>query len=238
MNQDYSRRDFIKTAVEGGTVFLFGGFGVLKVAQAAVDEKTKEEDKDKNKEPKKTIFTMVVVDYAKCTGCRTCETVCSAYNYKRMVEDEILNGLGNPHDSNIKVYNYNPDVDIPVVCMMCPDAPCVQSCPVEPDPETNQRALYRDEKTLTIKLNPDRCVGCGTCSMVCTAGTIIPNPDSNQPEGICTLCDGDPQCVKYCPYGALSYLEVDAKSRFYGMRADKIAEELIKEWYGEVRSGE
>ncbi len=29
----------------------------------------------------------------------------------------------------------------------------------------------------------------------------------------CDLCEGDPECVKYCPYGAIEYLPVDEAER-------------------------
>lgn len=39
---------------------------------------------------------MVLVDYKKCTGCRTFESVCSAYNNPIRINVETLLGLGNP----------------------------------------------------------------------------------------------------------------------------------------------
>ena len=145
-----TRRDFMgRTALGGGALFLFGNLGVLRVARA--------------KKRGKSAYSMIVVDYSKCTGCRTCETACSASNHKKVINGEELNGLGNPHLSNIKVYGYNPDVDVPTVCAMCPDAPCIEACPVEPDEKTGRKALYRDEKTLTIKNDPQRCEACGSC---------------------------------------------------------------------------
>lgn len=213
-----NRRDFIKkTVLGGGALFLAGNFGILRIVKGETVENP-------------TCY-MIIVDYTQCTGCRTCEAVCSAYNHKQTVNGEKLNGLGNPYFSNIRVYSYNPDADIPAVCTMCPDNPCIDACPVEPDPKTGKKALYRDEKTFTIKSDPDRCIGCGDCARECRVGVIIPNPKTNKPERMCTFCNGDPQCVKYCPYGALSKVKVDTKKEFYGMKPDKIAEALIKRWY-------
>jgi len=213
-----SRRDFMKTtALGGGALLLIGNLGILRVVESRAGEAP--------------ASFMIVVDYSKCTGCRTCETACSAYNQKRTVNREILNGLGNPYFSNIRVYGYNPDVDIPSVCAMCPDSPCIEACPVEPDQKTGRRALYRDDKTSTIKNDLERCIGCGSCAGKCRVGVIIPNPETNKPERMCTLCDGDPQCVKYCPYGALSHVRVDIGREFFGLKPDQIAADLIKEWY-------
>ncbi len=219
--EPYTRRDFIRDVAFGSSaLFLFGNLGVLHVAEA--------------KEGESTVYHMIVVDYTKCTGCRTCETVCSAFNHKQTVNGEALLGLGNPYYSNIRVYPYNPDVDIPVTCAMCPDNPCIEACPVSPHPETGRKALYRDDKTGAIKNDLERCIACGSCAEACRtqrSGIIVPNPETNKPERMCTLCDGDPQCVKHCPFEALSHVEVSVGQEFYGLTSEKIAVELIKRWY-------
>ena len=214
----WSRRKFLKAAVGGSGMAMLGQFGLVRVAYA--------QQGDENQ------LTMILVDYAKCTGCRTCETVCSAFNHPQTVDGEILNGLGNPDLANIRVYGYNPDVDIPAVCAMCPDSPCIEACPVEPDPKTGRRALYREEQNLTIRSDPDRCIGCGSCAEACRTGVIIQNAETERPEHMCNLCGGDPQCVKYCPFEALSQVKVDIKQRFYAMKPEQIAHKLMEEWYG------
>jgi len=214
-----TRRAFIrKIALGGGVLVLRDGWGLFSVARAT-DQATE--------------YSMVLVDHSKCTGCRTCETVCSAHNHPDLIDGEWLSGTGNPHFSNIKVYPFNPEVDVPAVCAMCPDNPCIEACPVEPDPATGRRALYRDDKTGTITNDPDRCIGCGSCAEACRVGVIVPHPETTKPERMCTLCDGDPQCVKQCPYGALSLVTVDTSARFYGLRPEQIAAVLHEEWYGE-----
>ena len=208
----------MKTTLGSGAMVLLGQFGVFRLASARQGEKN--------------ALTMIVVDYARCTGCRTCETVCSAYNHPKKVNGELLNGAGNPHLSNIKVYAFNPDVDVPSVCAMCPDNPCIASCPVDPDPLTGHRALFRDSKTRSITNDPDRCIGCGSCAETCRAGVIVPHPETDKPERMCNLCNGEPMCVKYCPFEALSQVNVDTSRKFYALKPEKIAEQLIGEWYG------
>lgn len=109
---------------------------------------------------------------------------------------------------------------------MCPDAPCVNSCPVEPDPKTGIKALYRDKKNFDNKKNdPARCIGCGNCARACAEqrkGVIELDSKTGKPRGICTLCNGDPQCVKHCPFDALSYVEVNEKQKFYGLSPEKL----------------
>ena len=106
----------MKVAFSGGTMVLLGQFGLFRLANAQQEDEAS--------------LTMIVVDYSKCTGCRTCETVCSAFNHPREVNGELLNGTGNPYLSNIKVHPSNPDADVPTVCTMCPDNPCIEACPV------------------------------------------------------------------------------------------------------------
>lgn len=221
-----TRREFIKgVGLGGGAVVLLGQFGVHGLAWALSGDPE---------------LKMVIVDYTKCTGCRTCETACSAQNHSVSIAGRKLPGLGNPRFANIRVHSFNPDVDVPSVCAMCNDTPCVKACPVEPDAKAGRRALYRDQVTHTIYNDPARCIGCQSCAKACATqrtGVITPNPLTGRPERMCTLCGGDPQCVKRCPFGALSYVEVRSDRKFYGLGPEKIAAELAKGWYGTAEFG-
>ncbi len=142
----FSRREFVKgIGIGAGAVVLFGRFGVNAAAWALSGD---------------PVLKMVLVDYTKCTGCRTCETACSSRNRPVTINGEDLPGLGNPRYANIRVQSFNPEVDVPNVCAMCADTPCVKACPVKPDAKTGRRALYRDEATRTISNDTGRCIGC------------------------------------------------------------------------------
>ncbi len=117
-----SRREFLKQIALGGGGLLIGGRFLVRQAWAGTEEG-------------KAVYSMIVVDFNKCAGCRTCETACSSFNHKITVGGRELPGLGDPHLSNIRVMPFSPDVDIPVTCVMCKDAPCIEACPVEPDAE-------------------------------------------------------------------------------------------------------
>jgi anaerobic carbon-monoxide dehydrogenase iron sulfur subunit len=217
-----SRRDFLKkVSLGGGTIILSNRYLVRGLFAQT--------------EAKKTVFSMVVVDFNKCTGCRTCETVCSSSNHMKLVDGKELPDLGNPALSNIRVHSYNPDVDIPVTCLMCDDAPCLEACPVDPDPKTGRKAIYREAGRPVLHNDLERCIGCGSCSEACRtkrAGVIIPNPQTHKPERMCTLCNGDPQCVKNCPFQALSYVVEGMKGKYYGTSPDEVAKTLTTLWYG------
>jgi len=217
-----SRREFLsRTALgAGGTLLFLNGCGAwmpIKTIQK------KEEG-----------YSLIAVDFNKCTGCRTCEAVCSAYNNPVDAGGVKQNGLGNPAMANIRVDEFNPDVSVPNVCAMCSDAPCIQACPVSADPATGRRALYRDGNPATIQNDPDRCIRCGSCAEACkekSVGIIAQNPETELPEHMCTLCDGDPQCVAHCPYEALSVVTVISDREFYRTSPEKIADQLNRRWY-------
>ena len=215
--KNYSRRHFLQDIAYGGSgLVILGtfGFSIFK-------------DKEKH------IIKAISVDFTKCTGCRTCETACSAYNHPVIINGQKMSGVGNPHLSNIKIHHFNPDIDIPSTCALCPDAPCIEACPISPDLITGHKALYRDEN-MTIKNDPDRCIGCMQCAKACErlrGGIIHPNPETHRPERMCTLCDGNPQCVENCPFGALSYIEMPADRDLANLSPKKIAERLIEQLY-------
>ena len=218
LTSDISRKEFLrKLAIGAGGMALLGNFGFIFPFKSPNGE-----------------IKAIIVDFNKCAGCRTCETACSAFNNQVEVDGQMMKGLGNPDLSNIKVWHYNPDVDVPVTCFLCEDAPCIEACPILPDPITGRKALYRDEAFNTIKCDLDRCIGCEKCSKACrekSGGVIFPNGNTGKPEHMCTLCDGDPQCVKYCPYGALQYLGVTSDMILRNTSPEKIAEFLIEKYY-------
>ncbi len=219
--QGSSRREFLKRISLGsGGVILFDHFLVRELCAQS--------------EGKRMVFSLIVVDFNKCTGCRTCETVCSSFNRRQMINGKELPGLGNPYFSNIRVYHYNPDVDVPVTCLMCDDAPCIEACPIAADPQTGRKALYR-EGTLPVLYNDlGRCIGCGSCAEACRkqrVGAIIPNPQTHKPERLCNLCNGDPQCVAHCPFGALSHIVESTKGRYYHFSPAEVSRTLARRWY-------
>jgi Fe-S-cluster-containing hydrogenase component 2 len=218
LTSDISRKEFLKKlAIGAGGMALLGNFGFIFPNKNSDGE-----------------IKAIVVDFSKCAGCRTCETACSAYNHQVEVDGLMMKGLGNPDLSNIKVWHYNPDVDVPVTCFLCEDTPCIDACPIPPDPITGRKALYRDGIFNTIKCDLDRCIGCEKCSKAChekSGAVIFPNKSTGKPEHMCTLCDGDPQCVKYCPYGALQYLSITPDMPLRNTSPEKIAEILIEKYY-------
>ena len=218
LSSNQSRRDFLHSLAMGaGGLAIFSNFGFIFADNGTNGE-----------------ISAIVVNFNLCAGCRTCETVCSANNHKVLVDNELVYGLGNPDLSNIKVWHYNEDVDIPVTCFLCDDAPCIEACPIEADAVTGHKALYRDDKLGVIMNDTKRCIGCEKCAKACReerGGVIFPNKVSGKPEHMCTLCNGDPHCVKYCPYGALKYVKIKSDMPLRNIPPDEIAHKMIQQFY-------
>ena len=135
---------------------------------------------------------ILVVDHAKCTGCRLCEMVCSVKH----------TGVSNPSRSRIHVIKWPLEgLELPMFCQQCEDAPCVAICP--------QDALSRDPELDRVTLNYDLCIGCKMCVTACPFGGM--GIDVVAREVIkCDLCDGDPACVRFCEPGALQFVPATA----------------------------
>lgn len=85
---------------------------------------------------------------------------------------------------------------VPVTCEQCEDALCVTLCPAE--------ALRRRDGDGVVVVDEARCIGCRTCAEVCPQGAPFVDPRLGTSQK-CTLCDGDPACVKVCAERALTF---------------------------------
>lgn len=122
----------------------------------------------------------LVVDPKKCTGCRQCEIVCSISQC----------GVSNPTKSRIRIIHWrNESMFIPISCQQCEDAPCMTACPRE--------AIQRDVGLDRVVVDYDRCISCKICVSACPFGAMGFDPQ-DQKVFKCNLCDGDPQCVRFC----------------------------------------
>lgn len=132
---------------------------------------------------------VLAVDYEKCTGCRLCELVCS-------VQHE---GVSNPSRSRIKVIKWEQEGRyVPMSCQQCQSAPCLEICPV--------KAISRDETLNMVNVDYDICIGCRMCVAVCPFGAMAFDTRTNKVRK-CDLCDGDPQCARFCDVDAVMYVD-------------------------------
>jgi anaerobic carbon-monoxide dehydrogenase iron sulfur subunit len=134
------------------------------------------------------------IDYEKCTGCRLCELVCAVKH----------SGISNPARARIKVMKWEQEgLYVPMSCQQCQDAPCLNVCPV--------KAISRDEELGRVMVNYDVCIGCRSCVTVCPFGAMSFNVIDRQVLK-CDLCDGEPQCVRFCDRKAVDFVSPDEVS--------------------------
>lgn len=137
------------------------------------------------------MYKNIVVDPAKCTGCRICEVACSFEHTQAC----------HPAQSRIKIIkDEDHGIAIPILCAHCTDAPCQLACPLD--------IISRDPVTGIVSRQEGACIGCRACMIACPYGAI----SLDTMRGImihCDVCEGDPACVKYCPTEALTYVRTD-----------------------------
>ena len=143
---DTSRRGFIGFLVRGAT--LVAGLGVAWKAGAS--RIFREVLPARSIAPGDQKWVMVI-DLAKCDGCRDCTKACRKMHYVPPIQEWI------------RVYEVtdNPAAGshyLPRPCMHCDNPPCVRGCPVS--------ATYKRTDGVVMQDN-DRCIGCRNCIAQC-----------------------------------------------------------------------
>jgi ferredoxin len=120
----------------------------------------------------------IAVDGTKCSGCRTCQLVCSLTNFS----------VNNPKKSAIHVFGLFPEPRFEaIVCNQC--GRCAEVCPEDAIKKKN--GVYIIDKK--------KCTNCGECVRKCPSHAIFVHPDLTTPIK-CVLCY---KCVKMCPMEAI-----------------------------------
>ena len=155
----------------------------------------------------------LIITPSRCTACRTCELACSFRHHLQF----------NPAKSNIHVSVYtNEATYVPLACFQCDEPFCMEVCP------TGAIAEATVEGARVVRVDRDRCVGCKMCTLACPFGAIAYLEEGYVQK--CELCDGQPECVTFCPTEALSFEEgaesALQKKRAYARRILETREEL------------
>ncbi|MFA5385054.1 MAG: (4Fe-4S)-binding protein [Eubacteriales bacterium] len=126
------------------------------------------------------------VDADKCSGCRSCEIICSAYHA------EPKYSIINPARSRIRVITHRTnDIWLPVFAGEYTPAEC----------------MGRDKYFIDGKEYEE----CSFCRAACPSRDLFKEPDSGLPLK-CDLCESDPpldkpKCVEWCQDDVLIYEE-------------------------------
>jgi carbon-monoxide dehydrogenase iron sulfur subunit len=129
------------------------------------------------------------LNIAKCTGCGQCVLTCAYKNVQKFELDQ----------SDIRILQWEDIcLSVPNLCRQCDDAPCIAACPTE--------ALAFHAETGAIILDKDLCTQCYECRDACRYQVI--HLDYGDLPHTCDLCLGDPQCVKVCYPGCLTFEEL------------------------------
>lgn len=134
-----------------------------------------------------------------CMACHLCEVACLLKHARTKDLVKAYKTESPRAISRVRV-DESGIVSLSVRCQHCADAPCLRACLTG--------ALSRDALTSLVIVDEERCIGCGTCALVCPLG--VPRLDKEQKKMVkCDLCQDVeiPACVAGCPNEALVYVE-------------------------------
>lgn len=132
-----------------------------------------------------------------CLGCHLCEYYCA---YANSGEKNMVYALKNkPLRARIKVEGEDR-ITFAVSCRHCVNPACISAC--------ISGALSKGEDGV-VAVDKSKCVGCGSCVMVCPYGAIEVSEEHVATK--CELCTtnsfGKPLCAANCPNNAIVYEE-------------------------------
>lgn len=139
----------------------------------------------------------IVYDLELCTGCCSCEIACSAFKNNGKVKPEL-----SRIQIKMKIFSGKIDNFEPKPCLQCDEPKCLLACPVE-------NAFFINTESGARVINESLCIGCKQCIEACAREFDPPRIRFDQENNVavkCDLCSGDPQCVRWCPNGALKYI--------------------------------
>lgn len=149
--------------------------------------------------------------YRNCTGCRTCEVICS------LVHEETC----NPRKGRLSVIRVEPAMNKTVVCYQCRKPPCGEKCPVE--------AITYDAKKGIVVVDETKCIGCGICIEACPFGAMKMHLTTSKAIK-CDLCYGKyptPACVEFCAPRVLKF--IDANTLAYDKASNYVSRSIKSE---------
>ena len=110
---------------------------------------------------KKRKYAMVI-DTAKCMGCKTCTIACNIENSVLTTDtwNVVLDTISGDYPNYKRTFYPRP-------CMHCEKPSCVDICPTG--------ASYKNDLTTTVQINQRKCIGCRSCMTACPYGARVFN---------------------------------------------------------------
>lgn len=140
----------------------------------------------------------MVVDLERCIGCHACSVSCKTEHGVPLGGFRTrVRWLERPDQPTMAF--------LPLLCMQCQDAPCLDACPTE--------ALSKAEDGRVV-IDEERCCGNKACIAACPYGAIYLDPQTDVADK-CDFCTHrtevglDPACVNACPTTALRFGDLD-----------------------------
>lgn len=133
-------------------------------------------------------YDTLKIEFGKCpSGCALCEEACQ----------QVANKSGGGPARILPIHTSSPEFHSALTCNQCADPACMQVCPVG--------AISKSQTDGVVRIDVDRCVGCGLCTLSCQYGGIRYSNEM-QKSFKCDMCNGDPECAKACPHGVLRFV--------------------------------
>ncbi len=122
-----------------------------------------------------------IIDSERCIGCQSCMFACSRRQGVAGLARSciVVRSIGGM-ERGFRV----------TVCRACEDPPCARVCPTD--------ALIPLEDG-GVRLEMERCIGCGYCREACLLSAISWDDETNKPM-VCIYCG---YCAQFCPHGVL-----------------------------------
>ena len=173
----------------------------------------------------------IYFDSSLCSGCKGCQAACKNWNLLpspmglNANATVFTHSYQNPPDLNNMtrlIMTFKEEVGGPKgvkfafgrrSCQHCEKAPCAVICP--------SGAIYKDEETGLVPIDPQKCIGCQYCSAACPFDVpryYAAGPGSAFLRTPINKCHGcidrvrhglKPACVKTCQPGALQFGDRD-----------------------------
>ena len=133
---------------------------------------------------------MLMIHPDKCTGCENCALAC-AFSHD--------GGALRLRTARVHVFSWEREgFSVPMMCQQCAEAACVSVCPTG--------AMHRLTAGGRVEWEANKCIRCRMCTLACPFGNAAYDAAGNTILK-CDECQGDPECVKACPSGALEWVE-------------------------------